>query len=159
MNPDIDSFKEINYINDTRQILLFSDLTQGKKVCHHSPRALLKNSLNDLAKAGLKVESQCSINFMIFNEKYKKNQDSLNEVDPITPHANNMNFLHQQVHDELLNKFQKALRFCGIKVESVVGEDAPGQFRLNLALSDDIVEFCDNLLVLKLVIFTSIILH
>lgn len=157
MNPDINSFREINYITDSRQILLFSDLTQNKKELIHPPRSLLKNSLRKLSEADIEIEAQCSINFMIFNDKFKKNQENLHDVEPITQHSNNFNFLNQQVHDELLNKFKKSLKFSGINVESIIGEDSPGQFRLNLSLTKDLVEFCDNVVLLKLVSNTYVL--
>jgi len=140
MNPDINSFREINYINDNRQLILFSDLTQNKEKLEHAPRTLLRDSAKSLSDQGLEVEAQCSINFMLFNDKFKKNQ-----------HPNNMNFLNLQVHDELINKFRKSLKFSGINVESICGEDAPGQFRVNLDVTKDLVEFCDNIVLLKLV--------
>ena len=88
---------------------------------------------------------------MLFNDKFKKNQENLHNAEPITQHPNNMNFLNLQVHDELINKFRKSLKFSGINVESICGEDAPGQFRVNLDVTKDLVEFCDNIVLLKLV--------
>lgn len=153
MNADINSFREIDYINNNRQIILFSDLTQNGKTLDHAPRTLLKTAVSNLSKLGYNIEVECGINFTVFNEKFRKNQDNLEEAVAITEHSNRFNFLNQQVHDELLNGFKKSLKLSGINVESISGDVAPGQFRLNLGLTQDLIEFCDSIVITKLVIF------
>jgi glutamine synthetase len=151
LNPDINSYREIDYVNGEKQILLFSDLTQHGSPLEHAPRTLLKNAVTALEGLGLSLEIECGINYTIFEEKFKKNQENLSIIKSITEHCNEYNFLNTQVHDELINKFNKSLKLSGIHVESIYGEKTPGQFRVNLSKKTDLVEFCDNILLLKLV--------
>jgi glutamine synthetase len=152
MKADMNSIREINYIGDSRQLLVFSDLhdQQTDQLISHAPRYLLKKSVEALKSLGLTIEVQCDINFSIFLEKYRKLSENFSSSQTITEHSNLYNTLYKQNLEEFFHKVKNSLKVSNINVEKITGDKAPGQFRLSLG-SSDVVEFCDNITLLKLV--------
>ena len=154
MKADMDSLREINYIGDSRQLLLFADLFDQQSGSHitHAPRYLLRKATQDLKTLGYSVQIQCDINFTIFFEKYRKLSENFGHAQPVTEHSNLYNTVYKQNMDEFLTKLKASLKISGISVEKMTGDKAPGQFRLSSG-SSDCLEFCDNITLLKLVKF------
>ncbi len=152
MKADMDSVREISYIGDHKQLLFFADLvdTQTEKPITHAPRHLLRKSIEDLKNIGLSVQVQCDINFTIFFEKYRKLADNFLHAQTVTEHSNLYNTIYKQNLDDFLNKLKAALKVSGINVDKMAGDKAPGQFRISLKAAD-VLEFCDNITLLKLV--------
>jgi glutamine synthetase len=153
MKADLSSMKEINYVNNQRQIIFFSDLYEQDSDIQvtHAPRYLLKKAVEELKALGYTVQFQCDVNFTVLNEKYKKLSETFADMTPITEHNNQYHALYKQNFEEFFTKLKSSLRFSGIKVERISGDKAPGQYYVSLSLSDA-VEFCDELSVFKLVI-------
>jgi glutamine synthetase len=150
MMPDIDSYREINYINDNRQLLLFSDLFIGKDPVAHAPRYMLRKAVEELTKLGVEVKVQCDINFMAFKENYKKIEDNVSHATPMSEHTNHYNTLIALNKEQFINKIKSSLKLSNVIVEHVEGSQAKGQFSLSLS-SVEPMEFCDNITLLKLV--------
>jgi glutamine synthetase len=150
MKADIDSFREINYINDNRQILLFSDLYMGEEPVTHAPRYMLRKITNELKEMGINVKAQCDINFLLFSEKYKKIEEHVWNATPMTEHSNLYNTLSKQNKEGFLNKLKNSLKLSNVLVEHIEGGQTRGQFTFSLT-SVDPMEFCDNITLLKLV--------
>jgi glutamine synthetase len=152
MRADMQSIREINYIGESKQLLVFSDLhdQQTDKLITHAPRYLLKQSVEALKSLGFNLEVQCDINFTVFLEKYRKLSENFGNAQTITEHSNMYNTLYKQNLDEFFHKIKNSLKVSNINVEKISGDKAPGQFRLSLA-SSDVLEFCDNITLLKLV--------
>jgi glutamine synthetase len=154
MRADMQSIREINYIGESKQLLVFSDLhdQQTDKLITHAPRYLLKQSVEAMKSLGFNVEVECDINFTVFLEKYRKLSENFDNAQTITEHSNMYNTLYKQNLDEFFHKIKNSLKVSNINVEKISGDKAPGQFRLSLA-SSDVLEFCDNITLLKLVHF------
>lgn len=153
MKADLDSCREINYINNSKQLLFFSDLYENEKenLIMHNPRFLLRNSIHELNKIGLFPKLQCEINFNIFYDKYKKNQKKLDNLKPLTEHANLHNCLYKNNFEDFFKKIKNSLKVSGINYEGIKGDESQGQYRLMISATDP-MEFCDNIVLLKLVI-------
>jgi len=153
MKADLNSMKEINYINDHRQVILFSDLyeTNSNELVAHAPRYLLRKAVEDLKALGYTAQFQCDINFTVLNDKYKKLAENFSVIQPITEHSNQYHALYKQNFEEFLSKLKSSLKFSGIIVDKIAGDKAPGQYKVSLGLSNPL-EFCDELTIFKLVI-------
>jgi glutamine synthetase len=156
MKADLNSFREINYINDHRQILVFADLYDEETNVPHAPRHLLRKAVNDLSQLGINVQVESDINFMIFQEKFKKIEDDIGSALPITEHHNLYHTLYKQNKDSFINKIKKSLKLSGINCNHISGAGSPGQYSLSLPLTDPL-EFSDNVTLLKLVIMPNIV--
>ena len=158
MKADMDSVREINYIGDHRQLLFFADLydQQTDKLITHAPRYLLRKAIEELKTMGLTLQIQCDINFTVFLEKYRKLSENFSHAQTITEHSNLYNSLYKQNLDDFFHKLKNSLKLSNINVEKISGDRAPGQFRLSLG-AVDILEFCDNITLLKLVIFSNLV--
>lgn len=150
MKCDMDSLREINYINDHKNLFLFCDLEENSKAVKHAPRYLLKESVDKLKEIGFNVQVDCELNFSVFNEKYRKLQENISHAVPITEHANIYNSIYQQSLDDFFNKIKSSLKVSNINTEYITGDEAPGQFKIKLSTVDP-MEFCDNVTLLKLV--------
>lgn len=152
MKADIDSMREVNYISDNKQLFFFADLYDQdlRNPVTHAPRYLLRKAIEDLKQLGIKAHFQCDINFYVFFDKYKKICENFH-TQPSTEHHNLYNTLYKQNLDEFLNKLKSSLKVSGIHVDSISGDEAPGQFKLSLTHTDPI-EFCDNITLLKLIV-------
>ncbi len=153
MKADIDSYREINYINNNKQLLFFSDLYENEKdnLILHNPRYILKKNVYSLNQLGLFPKFQCEINFNIFHETYKKNEKNINHLKPITEHSNLYNCLYKNNHESFFKKIKNSLKVSNIEYEGIKGDESQGQYRLMISATDP-VKFCDNLVLLKLVI-------
>jgi glutamine synthetase len=147
---DLDSIREINYINDNRQLLLFSDLLVGKEPVTHAPRYMLRKVFNELKALGIVVKVQSDINFMVFRDKYKKIEDNVHHATPITEHSNLYSTLSKIYKEGFIGKLKSSLKLSNVNVEHLEGCTSRGQFSFSLSLKDP-VEFCDNITLLKLV--------
>jgi glutamine synthetase len=152
MKADLNSLKEINYINDHRQVILFSDLYESNsdELVTHAPRYLLRKAVEDLKALGYTAQFQCDINFNVLNDKYKKLSENFSLIQPITEHSNQYHALYKQNFEEFLSKLKSTLKFSGIIVDKIAGDIAPGQYKVSLSLSNPL-EFCDELTIFKLV--------
>lgn len=153
MRADLDSCREINYINNSKQLLFFSDLFENEKEnpILHNPRYLLKNSVSEINKVGIHPKFQCEINFTVFYENFKKNEKKIDNMKPLTEHANLHNCLYKNNFENFFKKIKNALKLSGIGYEGIKGDESQGQYRLLISATDPI-EFCDNVVLLKLVI-------
>jgi glutamine synthetase len=151
MKPDLNSFREINYINDHKQILVFADLFDEETNVPHAPRYLLRKAVGELSQLGINVQIQSDINFMIFQEKFKKIEDDLSSALPVTEHHNLYHTLYKQNKDNFINKIKKSLKLSGINCEHISGAGSPGQYGISLPLTEPI-QFCDNVTLFKLVL-------
>lgn len=152
MKADLDSCREINYINNSKQLFLFSDLFENEKEnpILHNPRYLLRNSVNEIKKLGINPKFQCEINFSVFLENYKKNEKKFDHLKPLSEHANLHNCLYKNNFENFFKRIKNSLKVSGIVYEGIKGDESQGQFRLMISASDPI-EFCDNIVLLKLV--------
>jgi len=151
MKADLDSMREINYINELKQLLIFADLFDQKdQSITHAPRYLLRKVVEDLKILGLSIKVQCDINFTIFHDKYRKLSENFGHAQTVTEHSNHYNTFYNQSLDDFFIKIKNSLKLSGVNVEKIIGDKAPGQFRLSLAAADPL-EFCDNIVLLKLV--------
>jgi glutamine synthetase len=153
MKADMDSMREINYIGDHRQLIVFADLfeTDSDTPITHAPRYLLRKVLEDFQMMGYTIQAQCDIDFTVLSDKYKKiSSEYFSHITPVTEHSNLYNSLYKQNFDDFLNKLKNSLKFSNINVERIAGDKSPGQFRLSLSLTDP-MKFCDNIVLLKLV--------
>lgn len=152
MKADIDSFREINYINNSRQLLFFSDLYENEKDAPilHNPRFLLRNSVGEINGLGIFPKFQCEMNFTVFYENYKKNEKKIENLKPITEHSNLHNCLYKNSFESFFKKIKNSLKASNITYEGIKGDESQGQYRIMISASDPI-EFCDNIVLLKLV--------
>jgi glutamine synthetase len=153
MKADMDSIREITYINDQKQLLFFADLvnSQTDMPITHAPRYLLRQSVQDLKALGFSIQVECDINFTIFFDKYRKLSENFHHAQTVTEHSNLYNTVYKQNLDDFFNRLKVSLKTSGIHVEKMTGDKAPGQFRLSLKACD-VLEFCDNITLLKLCI-------
>jgi glutamine synthetase len=159
MKADLNSMREINYVGDHRQLVLFSDLYEqdSDNLITHAPRYLLRKSVEDLKNLGYTIQFECDVNFTVLYENYKKLSESFNKIQPITEHNNQYHALYKQNFEDFFTKLRNSLKLSGIRVDKITGDKAPGQYRCSLSLNDA-VEFCDELSIFKLVrIFRFII--
>lgn len=152
MKVDLDSTREINYINDHKQLLFFADLydQQSGNAITHAPRHILRQAISDLKELGYSVQVQCDVNFTVFYEKYRRLSENFHHAQTLTDHSALYHTVYQLHTDEFLNKMKSSLKLSGINVEKITGFKAPGQFRMSLTPAD-CLEFCDNITLMKLV--------
>lgn len=150
MKADIDSLREISYIGESKQLLLFSDLYEGENPVLHAPRYLARKAIQELKDLGITVKVQCDLNFMLFFKKFKELEDDISRASPVTENNNLYNTLYKQSRELFLNKLKNTLKTSNINVESIRGDSSPGQFMYSLSLVDP-MEFCDSITLLKLV--------
>lgn len=152
MQADLDSFRETSYIGSNKQLFFFADLFESDKKTpiFHSPRYMLKNSVEELKNLGVRAEFDCEINFSIFQDNYKKNEKHFDKLKPLTEHSNLYNNLYKNINEEFFKQLKSALKSSNIEFLGFKGDEANGQFRAILGASDA-VEFCDNLTLFKLV--------
>lgn len=157
MKADIDTCRDVDYINDKTQFLFFSDLVyleDQEKYVEFAPRMLLKRALEGLQKHGIKLEVECEINFTAFYEKYRKAMNHLKKMQPITEHNNLANVFYSTSNEKLLSKLIKSMKLSHIPVNSIYGDSGKGQFKVCLDSSDP-VTFSDNIVLMKLVSYLS----
>lgn len=157
MTADIDSFRETSYMNtttnpDLRQLIFFSDMNMNGKPLDHNPRCILKRSIEEMKKNNpeISVKIQCEINFSIFEGNYKQIENDLDNLQPVTEHSNLFNTLYKNKFENLFKKIKNAFKTSNIGFEGIKGDEADGQFRILISASDP-VEFCDNIVLMKLV--------
>jgi len=150
MKVDINSFRETSYMNNKKQLFFFSDLNLNGDPIHYDPRFLLKKSLEDLNKINVHPKFQSEINFSLFEGNYKKNENDLNNLTPVTEHSNLLNTLYKNKFEDFFKKIKIAFKTSNIGFEGIKGDEAEGQFRILISASDP-VEFCDNIVLMKLV--------
>jgi glutamine synthetase len=154
MKADINSFRETSYMNNNKkQLLFFSDLNCNGQPILYNPRCLLKKSIEDFNKLNLDIfpKIQSEFNFCIFEGNYKNNENNLEKIIPITEHSNSFNTLYKNKFEDFFKKIKNALKTSNIGYEGIKGDEAEGQFRILISASDP-VEFCDNIVLMKLVI-------
>jgi glutamine synthetase len=152
MKADLTSMKEINYIGDHRQLILFSDLYEmdSDNLVTHAPRYLLRKAVDELNAMRYTLQFQCDVNFTVLYDKYKKLSETFSGIQPITEHNNQYHSLYKQNFEEFFTKLRNSLKLSGIHVDKISGDKAPGQYRCSLSLTNA-VEFCDELSIFKLV--------
>jgi glutamine synthetase len=156
MMADINSFRETSYMmNNKKQLLFFSDLNFNGKPILYNPRCLLKKSIEDFKKLNIDInpQFQSEINFCIYEGNYKNNENNLDNLIPITEHSNLFNTLYKNKFEDFFKKVKNALKTSNIGYEGIKGDEAEGQFRILISASDA-VEFCDNIVLMKLVIIS-----
>lgn len=152
MKADMNSFRETSYMNsDSRQLFFFSDLNLP-----HNPRCMLKKSLEGFNNSDIQPKFQCEINFSLYEGNYKQNENDLENLTPCTEHSNLFNTLYKNKFEDFFKKIKNAFKVSNIGFEGIKGDEANGQFRV-LISATDAVEFCDNIVLMKLVIFLLII--
>lgn len=153
MKADLQSTRDINYVNGQNQLLLFSDLyyiEKDSKPVEYAPRYLLKKALKGLDDLEVKLKVECEINFTAFHEKYRKAMNDIRNMNPITEHNNFANVFYSQSNEKLLSSLSSSMLYSGIPVSSIFGDSGKGQFKVVLDASDP-VEFSDNITLMKLV--------
>ena len=150
MKADVDSFRETSYMNNKKQLFFFSDLNMNDNPILHNPRCILKRSIEDLNKMNVHPTFQSEINFTLFEGNYKKNENDLENLIPVTEHSNLLNTLYQNKFEDFFKKIKNAFKVSNIGYEGIKGDEADGQFRIMISASDP-VEFCDNIILMKLV--------
>ena len=152
MRTDLESMREINYINGETQLLFFSDLydiEDPNKTIDYAPRWLLQRAVSELEKKGIKLNVECDINFTAYLEKYRKNMNDLEHLTPITEHNNLANVFYSNAYEKLLSKISSSLKFSKVPVSAIYGDSGRGQFKICLDESSALT-FSDNILLTKL---------
>jgi glutamine synthetase len=151
MKADIDSFREINYINENRQLLVFSDLYNENDPVAHAPRHMLRTIVNQLKEQySINVKVQCDIHFSLFYDRYKKFEEHVSHAVPITEHTNQYSALNKPRRVESFTKIKNSLKCSNVIVEHIEGGPTRGQFSMSIS-STEPIEFCDNITLIKLV--------
>ena len=74
----------------------------------------------------------------------------MNNLTPVTEHSNLLNTLYKNKFEDFFKKIKIAFKTSNIGFEGIKGDEAEGQFRILISASDP-VEFCDNIVLMKLV--------
>lgn len=153
MLPDLNSMREINYIKGDSELLFIADLYEpdmSSKI-KYAPRTLLQQAQQELQSLDISVEAECEINFLAFHEKYRKVKNNLHGLAPLTHNTNLNNLFNASSNESFIAKLRESLELSNVDIRSISGDSAPGQFRVNLAKAG-LEEYCDNIMLLKLVI-------
>lgn len=152
MTADVNSFRETSYMNSNkRQLFFFSDLNMNGERLHHNPRCMLKRSLENLKDLNVNAKFQCEMNFSVFEGNFKEIEDNLENLVPVTEHSNTYNTLYKNKFESFFKKIKNAFKVSNIGFEGIKGDETNGQFRILISASNPI-EFCDNIVLMKLVI-------
>ncbi|ENW21243.1 MULTISPECIES: glutamine synthetase family protein [Acinetobacter] len=120
---------------------LFLTMKDNECDCQFEPRNLLKGILSKLHEKNYYPCMAAELEFYLFNNNGSESEIATNSqcFDINTPSG----------YQDVLDEVERIAVLQGINITGVVAESSSGQYEINIRHSDDVLELCDQVMLLK----------
>lgn len=120
---------------------LFLTMKEAQKDCKYEPRNILKNILNQLHEKNFYPCMAAELEFYLFNKDTSNpNNISVSQCFDVNTPDN---------YQEILNEVERIATLQGINITGLVAESSSGQYEINIQHSGNILNLCDQIMLLK----------
>ncbi len=137
MRPDMDTLRLLPWLEGTAMVLCDLLDHHTHQDVPHSPRAILKKQIADLATHGWVANMATELEFFLFEGRYKKiAKTGFRKLTPISDYNEDYHILQTTKEECVMRPLRNHLTAAGVPVENSKGEAETGQEELNIRYSD-----------------------
>jgi glutamine synthetase len=147
--PDLSTLRVTPWLPGTALVLCDLIDHHRHEPIPHSPRALLKQQVERLAKLGYTAYAASELEFYLFDEDYRSLRDKrYHEPKTAGYYIEDYHIFQTSKEEDVMRAMRNGLQKAGIPVENSKGEWGPGQEELNVRYAD-VLTMADRHVIMK----------
>ena len=148
LKPDLTTLRKLPWLEGTA-LVLCDVLDHHHEDVAHSPRAILKRQVGELARRKMRAFCASELEFYLFDETYESaNAKRYQGLKTAGSYIEDYHILQTTKEEGVMRAIRRGLQGAGIPVENSKGEWGPGQEEINVRYADAL-EMADRHVILK----------
>ncbi len=140
MRPDLDTLREIPWLEGTALVLCDVLDHHSHEPVAHSPRSMLKKQLSRLEALGFQARMATELEFFLFEETLEKlRKQGYRKLRPLSGYNEDYHIFQTTKEEAVLRPLRNHLAAAGIPVEGTKGEAEAGQAELNIRYGEGVL--------------------
>ena len=137
MKPDLTTLRRIPWLEKTALVLCDVYHHETHQEVAHSPRAMLKKQIAELAKSNMTAHMASELEFFLFAESYEKAwRKGYRNLSPASPYNEDYHIFQTTKDEDIMRAIRNGLQGAGVPVENSKGEADAGQGEINIRYAD-----------------------
>ena len=137
MKADLATLRRIPWLDGTALVLCDVLDHRTHKDVPHSPRAVLKRQIAQLAERGLKPMMASELEFFLFRESFDEVQESaFRDITTISAYNEDYHIFQTTKEEAVMRRLRNGLNGADVPVENSKGEADAGQEEINVRYTD-----------------------
>ena len=133
MKPDLSTIRLVPWLEGTAMVLCDVLDHHTHQPVPHSPRAILKKQIAQLAELGFEAKMATELEFFLFEQSFDDIRKSgFRDMQPISGYNEDYNIFQTTKEEEVMRPIRNHLFAAGLPIENTKGEAEAGQEELNI---------------------------